>query len=310
MLYNKDAVMIYTIEPGLFKIEIDKKTTLSKFTLGSLSSWSVGSGTGPYLQEISVKCCDFELPEKWDFRRGSYFINNGIWYCSRNYKLVHFKFRYDRKSNTLEFYPIIFSKIPFVFNGFYPIGLEVGNILLYEMMKKGFLPIRACAFLHKGKTVLFIAPSMNGKTRLVKDLTKGNKNTTFISDDIVLLNKSQLIGFPPLTSFIRRESRNFRLENDKKRFLFKNPDYIFYYNVSNTDGMEISKDIINFPLIETYFYFSESIISAIMYHEDTTLQNNLLDIYKHVSSCSKNYRIKTNGYNVEKIIFYLNEVIK
>lgn len=304
--------MIYTTEPKIFKLNIGKGPLPPKFLLGSLSNWCLfDKKDGNYLVDLKVTCQNFNVPTSWDFRKGWYFFKNHSWYYQRFVGSLELKYRFDPINCEFLYYPRLVGKIPFIYNAFYPVGTEISNIISYQMIKKGYLPLKASAFIYKGTTFLLIAPSYNGKTTIVRDLLEKNSDAVFISEDLVFLSKSCMIGVPPLNVKWRRANKGFVTDSSNSVFKSPLPKYVIYYNVSSLNFLKQCKDLPKYPFSEIIAYFSESMVSSILYSDESTPLNNIhQDIYKNLKYRTTFYRISTNGYNSRKFIEYLDEIIK
>lgn len=290
---------------------MEKDVPLGKFYLGSLSNWTLASTSDKeYMVELKVGCEDFDIPKKWDFRKGWYFVKDGVWYYHRKFGIFSLKTRFNPKENTFHYFPRILGKMAFVYNGFYPIGVEVSNILMYQFLKKGFVVLKASAFYYKSKVFLLIAPSYNGKTTIVKEVISSAKNGKYISEEVLFLSEDRLIGLPPSNVSWRDSNRDFILDTDEMFLDVGKPDYVLFYTVGSSDSLQYNFCLPEYPILESYFYFSESMVSAIMYYEDNIKSANLVKITDRVLSESKLYKITTNGYNSERFFNYLDEIIK
>lgn len=303
--------MIYKTEPSIIELDFVNSGIPSRFILGSLSNWEKSAvGDGDYLINMKIECKNFDVPNSWNFRKGWYFIKDGYWYYHRVIGPINLKYRYSPTHNEFLYYPPILGRIPFIYNSFYPVGTEISNIIIYQMIKKGFLPLKATAFLYEGKTFLLIAPSYNGKTTLLRNLLRESDCTVFISEELVFLSEEHLVGVPPYNVSWRDSNKGFILDEKSSSLKSTLPDYVLYYHVSLEDSCKPCKNIPEYPFSEIITYFYESMVSSIMYFEGKNPVLGMQNLYKVLQSKTSFYQVSTNGYNSKKLIEYLDEIIK
>lgn len=271
------------------------------FTIGNTNTWSMEKSAS--LLNITVKKGNIAVPDVYEFRKGNYLLSKNIWYYTRNIGPQNYAFSYDTLLNELTYNSGILYKFPFIFNSFYPLGYELSNIIFRKLYKIGFLVLRGSAFVLNDKNYLFMSPSLNGKTTLIKTLSS-REDFTYISEDIVFVKDQTMYGVPlDSHNYGRKSNYDWRHEIKNVATKVEGIDYIINYRVSDKDLVESS--ILNkYALVENMLYEHKTMASAMAYYEnfDPSVLYDNADKYFHGVPI---YNLYTNGYNTEKVISLL-----
>lgn len=137
---------------------------------------------------------DIAIPSKYSFRSGYYFYSEGKWYYERKlFGKLTLKFAYDPCQRTFGFNRL-YSWVPFEIGGILPVGRHINDFIELELFLNGYVIFRGCAFSINDKNICIVAPGLNGKTSLVKDLLK--KGARYIAEDLVTINFDSRLIYP------------------------------------------------------------------------------------------------------------------
>lgn len=246
-----DRTGYFDVVPGLVSIETD----LSH--IKGLYFDIDPQATGKKLKfNYEIRCTeDIKIPEQYSFRHGYFLFEDGIWYYERTFfsKKLSLKFSYDQKNKIIRFNKL-YSLLPYQVGLILPVGAHISPIIELDLLMGGYLLLcRGAAVALNGKTYVFLAPSFNGKTKLVGLLL--DKGGEYISEDKVVfdLNKKEIFSTRPCYSNLGRPTNTYL-----KRFDIKlnktshklNSIYLFHLRTSKP------ADLISDGSIESYVLFN------------------------------------------------------
>ena len=136
---------------------------------------------------------DIKIPQKYDFKDAFFIKSENRWYYERKLGPIKLKFCFDPAKKTFSFNRI-YTFIPFPIGDIFPVGLQISDFINLDLFLSGITSFKGCAFNYNHENMCVLAPSNNGKTRLLEKVLE--KNGRYIAEDVVLLDLQENIVYP------------------------------------------------------------------------------------------------------------------
>lgn len=283
--------MYKSITPGLITFDTSLKKLPGSYYSDNFDSYSETKKKGRFHYRLLLNN-NIKIPQKYDYKDAYFIKSKNKWYYERKLGPVNLKFCFNPAKNIFSF-NYTYTVIPFLIGDVCPIGLLISDFINLDLFLVGITTLKGCAYNLNQKNICLMAPSNNGKTRLIeKVLRNGGK---YITEDILIMDLQNKIVYPNTIRsniFAKKADRWLRnLQNEK---LITKPQRIDnMYLVQNSTSKDYSsknKSIYQFfhswrvpfninPLLRS-FVFEEGLRSDVD-HRLSDL-NKSQYIYKHI----------------------------
>ena len=295
-------MMYKNIIPSLLSLEINTKL-FKKFNLSDNFDFYPAIKNENKFHYTIVIDDNINVPDDYDFRNGHFYKKGNIWYYKRKIGFFTLKFSYNLKNKIFAFNKIYFL-IPFEIGHIWPVGRHIFDLINLDLFLNGYIFIRGCAVNYKNSTTAFIGPSFNGKTSLIESIIdKGGK---YISEEYFILDIKTKNIFPSscLTAHGRLNNLNLnRKLNDKN--IIKEKVYldklVLFLNKKNIIYVHTKKDIFDFIILRSLYFFKNDFIKSYIFVEDST--EKLFEIINKMKSLNIQYKFaQMNNFKFDDLI--------
>lgn len=184
--------MYKNITPGLISFDTSLTKLPGCYYSDNFNSYSKISKRSQFHYRVFIND-DITIPQKYDFRDAFFIKSKNKWYYNRKLGPINLKFCFDPAKKTFSFNRI-YTLVPFLIGDVFPVGLQISDFINLDLFLAGITTLKGCAYNYNHKNVCVLAPSNNGKTRLIEKVLE--KNGRYIAEDIVLLDLQKNIVYP------------------------------------------------------------------------------------------------------------------
>lgn len=184
--------MYKNITPGLISFDTFLTKLPGFYYSDNFNSYPETRKRGKFHYRVRINN-DIKIPKEYDFRDAFFIKSKNIWYYERKLGPISLKFCFDPSKKTFSFNRI-YALVPFLIGDIFPVGLHISDFINLDLFLAGITTFKGCAYNYNNKNVCILAPSNNGKTRLIEKVLE--KNGRYIAEDIIPMNLQKNIVYP------------------------------------------------------------------------------------------------------------------